>query len=155
MPLQRKSLMALSRYPSSVGSSNWAKSIGGRCIPDDDTESISRETMADSDYGLVSSDEPGNGFGRDALPSEFWDDVVDRGLYPEDTSQWLTRLERGADERVVQTFKKGKPVPLRDDMPTPLVGLVFLPGADRPTVARLEESNMVEKEPDQKDSMWQ
>ncbi len=46
---------------------------------------------------------------------------------------------------------------LREDLPhtvVPIVGLVFLPGADLPEVTRLEGHDMLEESPDQRDARW-
>ncbi|KAK4497107.1 hypothetical protein PRZ48_011557 [Zasmidium cellare] len=133
---------------------NWIRSDADSIRNDDETESFERMTLADDDGVDPNLDALNSDFEKREMPSEFWDDVALRGLYPEDTSQWLSRLERGVDEEVRTTFKRGKPTDFDDHAPKPSVGLVYLPGADKPTVARLEESNMVELEPEQRDSTW-
>lgn len=130
---------------------SWIRSDAGSVRMDDETDSFERMTFADDDGVDPNLEVLNSGAEK---PDEFWDDVALRGLYPENTSQWLSRLERGTDQEVKVTFKRGKPTAPNDQAPIPSVGLVYLPGADKPTVARLEESNMVEKEPDQRDANW-
>ncbi|KAF2166158.1 hypothetical protein M409DRAFT_23349 [Zasmidium cellare ATCC 36951] len=143
----------LARRPSDRVTS-WIRSDAGSGRVDDETDSFERMTLADDEGMDPNLDVLNSDSEKREMPSEFWDDVALRGLYPENTSQWLSRLERGVDEEVRMTFKRGKPTFLDNEAPIPSVGLVYLPGADKPTVARLEESNMVELEPERRDSNW-
>ncbi|EME77721.1 uncharacterized protein MYCFIDRAFT_179218 [Pseudocercospora fijiensis CIRAD86] len=148
-PLQ---LLALKLTASE--SSKW-HSHGGQIAGQAPSEEIDRLTLKIDDNSDMASDVGGGGelVGANGVHQDFFDDVTNKALLPDSTSQWLTRFEKGEDVHIQQTFIKAKRAQFKV-APTPFVGLVVLPGADKPTVARLEESNMTDKRPDQRDSTY-
>ncbi|KAF2093457.1 hypothetical protein NA57DRAFT_81383 [Rhizodiscina lignyota] len=74
----------------------------------------------------------------------------------EDTDLMIKRIERAADMGFRRSYAGGQPVrEVLENAPILKVGLSFLPGADRPTVNRLEQTNMMtNRDPDQMDSVW-
>jgi hypothetical protein len=84
-----------------------------------------------------------------------WEDIANKMLPPEESELMVKFLKRGPDETSKRTYLEGIPQPQVDEhAPIPWVGLTFLPGADKPQVARQEQTNMAGGEPDQKDAMW-
>jgi hypothetical protein len=84
-----------------------------------------------------------------------WEDIANKMLPPEESELMVKFLEKGPDERSRITYIEGVMQPQVDEhAPVPWVGLTFLPGADKPQVTRLEQTNMAGGEPDQKDAMW-
>ena len=84
-----------------------------------------------------------------------WEDIANKMLPPEESELMVKLLEKGPDERSQITYIEGVMQPhLDENAPVPTVGLTFLPGADKPQVTRLEQTNMAGGEPDQKDAMW-
>ncbi|KAF7198174.1 hypothetical protein HII31_00530 [Pseudocercospora fuligena] len=147
--------MALSRYNSTNRRINAWIGSGGQSTGKAPSEEIDRLTLKIDDNSDMASEAGGAGelVSANGVRQDFFDDVTNKALLPESTSQWLTRFEKGEDVHIQQTFIKAKRAQFRL-APTPLVGLVVLPGADKPTVARLEESNMTDKRPDQRDSTY-
>ena len=83
------------------------------------------------------------------------DDLTNKLLPPEETDYMVKRLEKHADEHFRRTYVRGVPLAEeRESAITLKIGLTFLPGADKPQVNRLEQTNMAGKEPDQKDASW-
>jgi hypothetical protein len=74
----------------------------------------------------------------------------------EDTALMIKRLEKAADHGLRRTYVDGQPVKdVNESAPILEVGLSYLPGADVPTVNRLEQTNMMTNRiPDQLDSLW-
>lgn len=93
---------------------------------------------------------------RDLIaPRQFYDDVANKRLQPEETALMIKKFEKRADVHFWRTYKFGKPVPdYESKKALPRVGLVFLPGADLPEVNRLEQTSMGDREPDQRDTYW-
>lgn len=84
-----------------------------------------------------------------------WEDIANKMLPPEESELMVKFLKRGPDETSKRTYLEGVPQPkVNEHAPVPWVGLTFLPGADKPQVMRLEQTNMAGGEPDQKDAMW-
>jgi hypothetical protein len=84
-----------------------------------------------------------------------WEDIANKLLPPEESELMVKFLEKQPDETTKRTYLEGVPQPEVDESaPVPWVGLTFLPGADKPQVTRLEQTNMAGREPDQKDAMW-
>lgn len=87
--------------------------------------------------------------------SEVLDVMINKLLPPEETDFMVRNLEKEADEPIRRTYSRG--VPLAEVQESAIVlrvGLTFLPGADKPQVNRLEETNMAGREPHQKDASW-
>ena len=84
------------------------------------------------------------------------DDLANKSMPPEESEYIIRRLEKRADERLQRTYVEGMPVAGLDDSAIVLhVGLTFLPGADKPQVNRIEQTNMIlDRPPDQKDADW-
>jgi hypothetical protein len=74
----------------------------------------------------------------------------------EDPALMIKRLEKAADHGLRRTYVDGQPVKdVNENAPILKVGLSYLPGADVPTVNRLEQTNMMtNRSPDQLDSLW-
>lgn len=74
----------------------------------------------------------------------------------DDSAMMIKRLEKVADHGFKRTYVLGQPVrDIYERAPVLKVGLSFLPGCDRPTVNRLEQTNMIpDKQPDQLDATW-
>ena len=67
----------------------------------------------------------------------------------------VQQLEKKADPRLRRTYTNGKALEeVIESAPVLKVGLVFLPGADKPQVNRSEQISMEGKEADQKDALW-
>ena len=84
-----------------------------------------------------------------------FDVMINKQLPPEETEYLVKSLEKRTDEPIRRTYSRG--VPLADVHDSAIVlevGLTFLPGADKLQVNLLEETNMVGREPDQKDADW-
>ena len=93
--------------------------------------------------------------GRVQVLDTLWDDLANKHLPPEHTEYMIKQLERRADPALKLTYVGG--VPLKEPLewaPVLKVGLTFLPGADKPQVARLEQIDMASKKPDQKNASW-
>jgi hypothetical protein len=84
------------------------------------------------------------------------DDMRDGVISLEGTDLMIKRLEKAADTGFKMSYVDGQPVrDVIDGAPVLKVGLSFLPGADRPTVARLEQTSMINtRAPDQMDALW-
>jgi hypothetical protein len=73
----------------------------------------------------------------------------------EDPKSILRRFERPAHRSIRQSYVEGRQVQeIIPDAPILSVGLMFLPGADKPMANRLEEQNMTTAEPLQRDPYW-
>lgn len=84
-----------------------------------------------------------------------WEDIANKLLPPEESELMVKFLEKRPDEITKRTYLEGVPLPEIDEQaPVPWVGLTYLPGADKPQVARIEQTNMAGGDPDQKDAMW-
>ena len=82
-------------------------------------------------------------------------DYANKTLGPEQLDFMVQQLEKKADPRLRRTYTNGKPLEeVIDSAPVLTVGLVFLPGADKPQVNRSEQFAMEGKEADQKDALW-
>lgn len=82
--------------------------------------------------------------------------IKEKGNYNEDASQIILRLQMAADRAVKRSYVSGTPVrEYYEDAPVIKVGIVFLPGVDRPTVTQLEqEMLMANYKPDQLSAAW-
>jgi len=81
--------------------------------------------------------------------------MANKALPPEQTDLMIQQMEKRADKRLRRTYSNGIPLPeVLDSARVLTVGLMFLPGADKPQVNRIERTSMEGKEPDQKDSSW-
>ena len=85
---------------------------------------------------------------------QIWESFANKMLPPEESELMIQRLEKKADARTKRTYIEGEPTAAVDTAPTLHVGISFLPGADKPQVARFEQSAMTEGPPDQKNAMW-
>ncbi|KAL8937938.1 MAG: hypothetical protein Q9211_003437 [Gyalolechia sp. 1 TL-2023] len=89
------------------------------------------------------------------VKNEVLDAMINKLLPPEETDFMVKNLERPSDEPIRRTFNRGVPlVEVNESARVLKVGLTFLPGADKPQVNRLEETNMAGREPHQKDASW-
>ncbi|KAK1077307.1 hypothetical protein LTR33_008197 [Friedmanniomyces endolithicus] len=87
--------------------------------------------------------------------SRIFDDIANKHLQPSETDLMIQKFRRQIDIPFSRAYRFGQA--LREDLPhtvVPLVGLVFLPGADLPEVTRLEGHDMLEESPDQRDARW-
>ena len=84
-----------------------------------------------------------------------WESFANKMLPPEETELMIKRLEKTGDARTRRTYIEGVPKPEVDESaPVLRVGIVFLPGADKPQVTRFEQSAIGSGAPDQKTAMW-
>lgn len=83
-------------------------------------------------------------------------EYTNKTLGPEQTDFMIQQLERKPDDlRLRKTYENGLPLEeVIDSAPVLTVGLIFLPGADKPQVNRSEQINMEGKDADQKDALW-
>ncbi len=87
--------------------------------------------------------------------SDAYVDYTNKTLGPEQTDFMIQQLERKPDPRLRTTYANGLPLEeVIDSAPVLKVGLMFLPGADKPQVNRSEQISMEGKEADQKDALW-
>ena len=85
----------------------------------------------------------------------FADELANKQLPSEETDLWVQRLERQTDEQFCITYRRVLPLDEVLDWALVLkVGLMFLPGADKLQVTRLEQIGMAGREPDQKNADW-
>ncbi|KAK0338071.1 hypothetical protein LTR02_002084 [Friedmanniomyces endolithicus] len=87
--------------------------------------------------------------------SRIFDDIANKHLQPSETDLMIQKFRRQIDIPFSRAYRFGQA--LREDLPhtvVPIVGLVFLPGADLPEVTRLEGHDMLEESPDQRDARW-
>lgn len=82
--------------------------------------------------------------------------IKEKSSYAEDASQIITRLQMAADRRLKRSYVSGRPTrDYYESAPVIKVGMVFLPGVDRPTVTQLEqEMLMADYKPDQLSAVW-
>lgn len=124
----------------------------------DDTQSIT--TSKSVEYATKSSfSDSGhdNGPSLDMFTerSRGFDDMANKHLRSSDTALMITSFEKQTDIQFSRTYILGHPI--KESLPgtvEPQVGLVFLPGADMPEVNRLEQDDIVNGQPDQKDALW-
>ena len=93
--------------------------------------------------------------GAHKAKTDAYTDYSNKTLPPEETDFMIKQLEKQADPRLRRTYANGHPLEeVIESAPILTVGLKFLPGADKPQVARTEQINMEGKEADQKDAHW-
>ncbi|ORY07296.1 hypothetical protein BCR34DRAFT_603955 [Clohesyomyces aquaticus] len=82
--------------------------------------------------------------------------IKEKGRYTEDAAQIIQRLQMAADQKLKRTYISG--IPAQDNYeaaPVIKVGIVFLPGVDRPTVTQQEQDMLMgDYKPDQMTSEW-
>lgn len=87
--------------------------------------------------------------------NELYDSMANKNLHPDETALMIKEFEQQGDHPIRRSYRAS--VVSRHNIPRapiPEVGLVFLPGADLPQVNRLEQTNMVDSQPDQRTSYW-
>jgi hypothetical protein len=86
----------------------------------------------------------------------FYDGVMNKMISEEEAHLMIKKLEKEADKGFRRTYVRGRPgKQVKDGAPVLKIGLAYLPGADKPAVNRLEQTNMMSKGlPDQKDATW-
>lgn len=135
--------------------------MGGmeRALPTD-TESLldGNSSSVSDDHTAISgsSDRHGDAKERYKKGLEVISYIKEKSHYAEDASQIILRLQMATDRRLKRSYVSG--MPIRDyyeSAPLIKVGIVFLPGADRPTVTQLEqEMLMADYKPDQLSANW-
>lgn len=82
--------------------------------------------------------------------------IKEKALWVEDADQVVKRLEMAADRNFKRTYIRGAPArDLYENAPVIKVGILFLPGVDRPTVTKLEQDMLIaDNEPDQQSASW-
>lgn len=87
--------------------------------------------------------------------NSLYEELANKQRPLEDSAYMVKSLEKGVDASIQRTYLNGMAMlEVYDTAVVLKVGLVFLPGADRPQVNRIEQTNMAGKEPDQKDAAW-
>ena len=67
----------------------------------------------------------------------------------------MKRLEKKVDERIKRTYMEGLPTPhIYELVIVVTVGLMFMPGADKPQVTKFEQGSMMLGPSDQKSALW-
>ncbi len=95
------------------------------------------------------------GHGALQAKNQIWEDIANKSLPPEASQSIIKALEKQGNNGFQRTYTGGVAMQeLQESAPVLRVGLVFLPGADKPQVARTEEKKMAGGEPDQKDATW-
>ncbi|KAL9620650.1 MAG: hypothetical protein Q9160_004786 [Pyrenula sp. 1 TL-2023] len=95
--------------------------------------------------------------GRGALQerNRLWTEIANKYIPPEETDLMVRRLEKRADRSFQRTYIEGVPISeVQEAAPVLKVALNFLPGADKPQVNRIEETNMSSGTPDPKTALW-
>jgi hypothetical protein len=87
-------------------------------------------------------------------PTRMFDQMHEKSAVLDDVASWLARVIKGEDKRVQQTFMKGNYVRFDSEALSPNVALVLLAGADKPSVCRAEETDMVARKPPQRLAIW-
>ena len=113
-------------------------SVGGMERAD---TAFSEEIVANSQ--VVSRSQRGQGVLQ--VRNEWLEDMTNKLLPPEETDLMVQRLVK-QDEQFRRTYVRGVPAGHVDESAVVLrVGLSFLPGADKPQVNRLEQTDMTGK----------
>ncbi|KAK4549175.1 hypothetical protein LTR36_007633 [Oleoguttula mirabilis] len=126
----------------------------------DAQETRSVTTSADAEYATGSSfsesaRDDGASLNMFTERSRGFDDMANKHLRSSDTALMIRSFEKQTDIQFARTYRLGHPIKeALSDTVEPKVGFVFLPGADMPEVNRLEQDNMVEGPPDQRDALW-
>jgi hypothetical protein len=125
------------------------------CDPRSQHGSIDQESLL-SDNFTVASDSNADHRKRTIEVSLQVMKSIRQEISVEDTALMIKRLEKAADTGLRRTYVDGQPVKhVNESAPILKVGLSYLPGADLPTVNRLEQTNMTTTRiPDQLDSLW-
>ncbi|KAK5125215.1 hypothetical protein LTR85_000891 [Meristemomyces frigidus] len=132
----------------------------------DDAETLDAEetrsmmTSADAEHETTSSlsgSASGSGTAMNLFTerSRGFDDMANKHLHSSDLALMIKSFEKQTDVNFSRTYVLGNPI--KDSLPNtiePKVGFVFLPGSDGPMVNRLEQDNMIDKGPDQRDALW-
>ena len=87
--------------------------------------------------------------------TRIWESLSNKMLPPEETDLMIKRLEKKGDIRTRRTYVEGIAGPeVIESAPVLRVGLIFLPGADKPQVTRDEQRALQSAAPYQKSAMW-
>jgi hypothetical protein len=136
---------------------------------DDDNEEVASENFYNGIEPVDGSDDSESIFSAENASSlmlnqrertmeaanKVMDDIRNSVIAYEDPKSILRRFERPAHKSIRRTYVDGKQVhEIIPDAPILSVGLMFLPGADKPMANRLEEQNMTTAEPLQRDPHW-
>jgi len=92
-----------------------------------------------------------------SILDQYLDDITNKLLPLEESDLMVKSLERQADHRITRTYLYGEPLPperMNPSAPKLVIGLTFVPGADRAQVARIEIDDLVGEQPNQKSSIW-
>jgi hypothetical protein len=92
-----------------------------------------------------------------SMLDQYLDDIANKLLPLEESDLMVKSLERQADHKITRTYLYGEPLPwdiMNPSAPKLIVGLTFVPGADRAQVARIEIDDLVGEQPNQKSSIW-
>ncbi|KAF2478283.1 uncharacterized protein BDR25DRAFT_348549 [Lindgomyces ingoldianus] len=119
-------------------------SMGGieRALPTDSESLLDGESSISDDHTFVgsSSDHHGDAKLRYKKGLEVISYIKEKSHYTEDASQIIQRLQMAADQKLKRSYISGIPaLDNYDTAPVIKVGIVFLPGVDRPTVTQLEQ----------------
>ncbi|KAF2399750.1 hypothetical protein EJ06DRAFT_530553, partial [Trichodelitschia bisporula] len=155
----RRSTYAASSAEGSVGT---PLSIGGLEIvgpPAAASEAGSAESAGELSLGREStSTREGSDVSKEAYHKslQIIQSIKDRSTAVEDVALIIRRMEITADRSQRRTYVRGAPArEVYENAPVIRVGIVFLPGANRPTVTQLEQDMlMAGYQPDQQSAMW-
>jgi hypothetical protein len=146
-----------SRPPDETPSSVPPLSMNGlEHVPS--SESVGEDGSVSDDRTIMSvkSDRNGDVQATYAKSMEIIQRIKEQSQLVEDVSQMMQRLEMAADRNFKRTYIRATPAKdLFEHAPIIKVGIVFLPGVDRPTVTKLEQALlMVDNQPDQMSASW-
>jgi hypothetical protein len=86
---------------------------------------------------------------------QVYNGIRDNMMTIEDTELMIKRLEKQADKGFQRSFVDGRPArDVVDGAPILKVGLSFLAGSDTAKVTRMEQTDMMTREPDQMSALW-
>ncbi|KAF2676644.1 hypothetical protein K458DRAFT_424613 [Lentithecium fluviatile CBS 122367] len=138
--------------PLSMGGMERALPTESESLPDGNSSSVS------DDYTTVGGNADRHGDAKERFKKglEVIAYIKEKSSYAEDASQIIMRLHVAADRRLKRSYVSGRPArDYYESAPVIKVGIVFLPGVDKPTVTQLEqEMLMADYKPDQLSAVW-
>lgn len=157
VPPPHKSNRYYSVPPDETASNGPALSMNGLEPVVPSSESVGEDSSVSDDRTVMSVKSERNDVQATYAKSmEIIQRIKEQSQLVEDVSQMMQRLEMAADRNFKRTYIRAAPAKdLFDHAPVIKVGIVFLPGVDRPTVTKLEQLLlMVDNQPDQKSASW-
>ena len=84
-----------------------------------------------------------------------WESLANQTLPPEESDMVVRRLQKTAEAPTLRSYIEGLPTShVIESAIVVSVGFTFLPGADKAQVARFEQGDLTNNQPDQKSAMW-